>query len=767
MENKYRVNIVATLLLVLFVSNSEIEAQSLYDLNTIQELRINFPFNNWDQKLDSLHTADVSARLIATKVELNGVTFDSVGIRYKGNSTYNPTRVKNPLNVKLDFIKSDQNFQGYNTLKLSNGFMDPSLLREVMGYYITRKYMPASQANFIKVFINNAYIGLYTNVENVSKDFCSNNYYSSDNAFYQCDQAEKKVTLPTGCSTMNQMPTLSYSSSDSNCYKNSYEIESDYGWSELYKLINILNNNTTEIEKILDVDRAIWMLALNNYYVNFDSYSGSGHNYLIYQDNNKRFNTIMWDLNEFYGAFNNSGTGSLSLSQMLSLTPSLHFTNNARPLIAKLMANASFKKRYFAHLKTIMEDAVANNHYTTLGLQLQNLIKQAATDDANKFFPTSAFLGNLQNDYTNNAPMGKTYPGLISLSTARANFLKTTSELNVVQPTISNIQTPTLVTKNMNIKISAKVTNANTCTLFTRFNKQDIFQKAIMYDDGLHDDGAANDGVYATSIFSGRNTEMQYYIYAENNNIAALSPARAEYEFHTLQINSSSIAVDEIYINECMSSNQTYTKDAQGDYDDWIELWNASSRDIELCGWYLTDDKSNLKKYLIPDTIIKANTYLVIWADEDGTDVGLHSNFKLSKSGETLYFNDGSIIIDSLKIPALGEDISYGRCGLALQEFSKPSIAARNDCVTSVEENDLMSIDIFPNPVEDNFQIRFLDQGQEKISICIFDSKGIKILNDRFMDQTTVVDTRDWKPGMYYLKLSSAYSNRVMKLIKI
>ncbi|MBK8828892.1 MAG: CotH kinase family protein, partial [Saprospiraceae bacterium] len=55
----------------------------------------------------------------------------------------------------------------------------------------------------------------------------------------------------------------------------------------------------------MDVDRAIWMLAWNNYYVNFDSYSGSGHNYLIYQDNNKRFSTIMWDLNEFYGAFNN------------------------------------------------------------------------------------------------------------------------------------------------------------------------------------------------------------------------------------------------------------------------------------------------------------------------------------------------------------------------------------------------------------------------------------------------------------------------------
>ncbi|MBK9994706.1 MAG: lamin tail domain-containing protein [Saprospiraceae bacterium] len=411
-----------------------------------------------------------------------------------------------------------------------------------------------------------------------------------------------------------------------------------------------------------------------------------------------------------------------------------------------------------------MEDAVANNHYTTLGLQLQNLIKQAATDDANKFFPTSAFLGNLQNDYTNNAPMGKTYPGLISLSTARANFLKTTSELNVVQPTISDIITPSLITKNMNIKISVKVTNANTCTLFTRFNKQDIFQKATMYDDGLHDDGVANDGIYATSIFTGRNTEMQYYIYAENNNIAVLSPARAEYEFHTLQINSSSIAVDEIYINECMSSNQTYTKDAQGDYDDWIELWNASSRDIELCGWYLTDDKSNLKKYLIPDTIIKANTYLVIWADEDGTDVGLHSNFKLSKSGETLYFNDGNIIIDSLKIPALGEDISYGRCGLALQEFSKPSIAAKNDCVTDQNTTTIEDIKIFPNPSVD--EITITNIAAENIQINIIDNKGKIILTKSSDDKYSKINIQMLNSGIYFIQIMSKTKSQSFKLLK-
>lgn len=112
-----------TTFLILF--SLKLNSQSLYAPNQIQELKIYFPYSNWDQKLDSLRAADSDARLLATKVILNGISFDSVGIRYKGNSSYNPTRAKNPFNIKLDYIL-DQKYDGYNTLKLSSGFMDPS-----------------------------------------------------------------------------------------------------------------------------------------------------------------------------------------------------------------------------------------------------------------------------------------------------------------------------------------------------------------------------------------------------------------------------------------------------------------------------------------------------------------------------------------------------------------------------------------------------------------------------------------------------------------
>jgi spore coat protein CotH len=114
------------LILIHFFYSLNLGAQSFYDPLQIQEIQINFPFSNWDQKLDSLHLADSDARLLASYVIINGQRFDSIGVRYKGNSTYNANRNKNPFNIKLDFIKSKQDYQGYTTLKLSNAFMDPS-----------------------------------------------------------------------------------------------------------------------------------------------------------------------------------------------------------------------------------------------------------------------------------------------------------------------------------------------------------------------------------------------------------------------------------------------------------------------------------------------------------------------------------------------------------------------------------------------------------------------------------------------------------------
>ena len=95
-------------------------------------------------------------------------------------------------------------------------------------------------------------------------------------------------------------------------------------------------------------------------------------------------------------------------------------------------------------------------------------------------------------------------------------------------------------------------------------------------------------------------------------------------------------------INEVVAENKATIKDPQGDFDDYIEIVNTSDAEVDLAGKFLTDNKKNPRKWKFPKgTKIEANGRLVIWADENGkAKDGLHANFKLAKSGETIQLVD-------------------------------------------------------------------------------------------------------------------------------
>ena len=151
------------------------------------------------------------------------------------------------------------------------------------------------------------------------------------------------------------------------------------------------------------------------------------------------------------------------------------------------------------------------------------------------------------------------------------------------------------------------------------------------------------------------------------------------------QADQSSIS---LVINELMASNSGVSRDPQGQYDDWIEIYNYGTNAIDVGGMYLTDDLSDPTKWRIPTnnpaaTVIPAGGYLLIWADGDTGDAGLHANFKLDADGEEigLFDTDGVTIIDSIAFGSQSTDISYGRNPDAddnLYFFSDPSPGAQN-----------------------------------------------------------------------------------------
>ncbi|MBS3820581.1 MAG: chitobiase/beta-hexosaminidase C-terminal domain-containing protein, partial [Phycisphaerae bacterium] len=122
-----------------------------------------------------------------------------------------------------------------------------------------------------------------------------------------------------------------------------------------------------------------------------------------------------------------------------------------------------------------------------------------------------------------------------------------------------------------------------------------------------------------------------------------------------------------LVINEFMASNGDSLVDGDGDYPDWVEIYNAGENDVDLDGWHLTDDDGNLDKWAFPAVSLPADSYLIVFASDKGASgpAGeLHTDFKLSKDGEYLALvrPDGVTVEHEYapEYPAQFRDMSYG-----------------------------------------------------------------------------------------------------------
>ncbi|MCX5645485.1 MAG: lamin tail domain-containing protein [Phycisphaerae bacterium] len=156
-------------------------------------------------------------------------------------------------------------------------------------------------------------------------------------------------------------------------------------------------------------------------------------------------------------------------------------------------------------------------------------------------------------------------------------------------------------------------------------------------------------------------------------------------------MSSKGLSGPAVVINEVMASNRTTLADPQGQFDDWIELYNAGDTVVNVGGMYLTDDPVVPRKWRIPAGLpglrsgmaISPKGYLIIWADGDILDAGLHANFKLGAGGEEvrLFAADGVTPIDSLEFGQQTPDVSYGRYpdgGQTLRFFGVPTPGRAN-----------------------------------------------------------------------------------------
>jgi hypothetical protein len=138
-------------------------------------------------------------------------------------------------------------------------------------------------------------------------------------------------------------------------------------------------------------------------------------------------------------------------------------------------------------------------------------------------------------------------------------------------------------------------------------------------------------------------------------------------------------------INEIMAVNVAFRPDTQRQFDDWIEIYNAGDVPADLAGMWLSDDASEPTKWRFPagTAALAPGDYLIVWADDDVGDTGLHAAFQLSSSGEEVYLfaADGETVVDSLSFGRQDPDVSFGRypdAGDQLRFFPTPTPGGPN-----------------------------------------------------------------------------------------
>ena len=139
-----------------------------------------------------------------------------------------------------------------------------------------------------------------------------------------------------------------------------------------------------------------------------------------------------------------------------------------------------------------------------------------------------------------------------------------------------------------------------------------------------------------------------------------------------------------IVINEVVGSNSTTILDEDKNSSDWIELYNWGDTTVNLADFGLSNDKTQPLKWIFPSVDIPAKGFLLVFAsNKNRKTIPLHTNFKVSASGEYLSLSDQSgSIIDSINTPSLITDLSYGRIPDGSIDFailSKPTPGSGNN----------------------------------------------------------------------------------------
>lgn len=297
--------------------------------------------------------SDTEPTFFPVDVQYDDVTWQNVGMRFKGNSSLRTSWQRGELKLpfRLDFDEfeddypeiDDQRFFGFKKLTFSSGYSDASLIREKMcGELFRNAGLAVARASFYEVYLDTGdgpfFAGLYTMVEDLSDQFLDHEFGDESGNLYKPDGT-----------------AASWGSFSANDFvKKTNEDAPD--WSDIEGAIDALHADRadptawrTELETHFDTLGYLRLLAVNQAVQNWDTYGVMTHNYYLYGDAaaDGLLVWMPWDLNE-------------CMLDRRALSVGLDEVRGEQwPVIRYLLDDAVYSAAYYEELERFLDGAFA------------------------------------------------------------------------------------------------------------------------------------------------------------------------------------------------------------------------------------------------------------------------------------------------------------------------------------------------------------------------------------------------------------------------
>jgi uncharacterized protein (TIGR03437 family) len=697
------------------------KAAAFFDDSTVKEVRLYFEDSNWYNTMVQNHQNQRTNGdpYLPCRLKYGTVDLPKIGCRFKGNSSFQRNGIKRPFKLDFNEFVPGTDFLGLSKLNLQTNDLSPDFMREKLFADFMGKFIPSLRMVHVKLYVNDAYYGLYIAMEQPDKNMMESRYGRNEDGNMWEGNEVLGGGIPGGQPPAR--PDLTWRGSDPATYRSIYELETNVeanDYSQLIQFLDVLNNTPVaelpaKFEAIADVEELLTYIALNHLFVNLDSYvNDAGEYYLYDRTRDGKFIAIAWDHNESFGT-TGDGTPRITNPWTMDLfwLPANATTTNQRPLAQKLWDVPAYRRHYLRIMAKLLREGFNTETFGPRITQLANLIRADVIADPNKVTTNAQFETNLNEQVTSaGGGFGGGLPilGLNQFIRERYNFVR---PLLNQQALPSDVQLNELVAVNNgtykdangdadpwveiynqgpgpvaigNFYLTDDAANPTKFKLPTKTLADGEYLIVWLDNETSEGDTHANftpltaggklflfngstqlDAVTYPMLASGVSHARQgFYGNVWGNNFqptAGLANAAT-----ASSATAPTQGTGQLLVNEIMADNEDTYPDPQeaGVYEDWIEIFNPGTTTVNMSGMYLTDNLNNKTKWKIPDGVtIPARGYLVFIADNEPAQGNLHTSWQLSGEGEAvgLFAADGTTLIDSYTFGIQQGDVSVGR----------------------------------------------------------------------------------------------------------